>query len=58
MLKLAKKFWNDEQGLETAEYAVMTALIIAGLVVAIVVLRDAISARFTETAGVVSDAGK
>ncbi len=27
-MKLAKKFWNDERGLELSEYAVMIALII------------------------------
>ena len=38
----AKKFWKrfvaDEQGLETIEYAVMTALIVAAMVVAITAL--------------------
>ncbi len=28
MLKLAKKFWNDEQGLELSEYAIMAGIVI------------------------------
>lgn len=27
--KLAKRFWNDEQGLELSEYAIMIAIVIA-----------------------------
>ena len=29
---LIKKFWADEKGLETIEYAIMIALIVAGLI--------------------------
>lgn len=32
---LAKRFIKEEDGLETIEYAVMTALIVAGLVAAL-----------------------
>ncbi len=55
MLKLAKKFWNDEQGLELSEYAVMMALIIAAVIVAIGVLSTAISNRFEKTASTVNN---
>ena len=44
-----KRFVKDEQGLETVEYAVMTALIVAALVVAIGALSTAIENRFGET---------
>ncbi len=37
MLKLVKKFWNDEQGMELSEYAIMVGLI-AVLVLAVVKL--------------------
>lgn len=43
---LCKRFVRDEQGLETVEYAVMTALIVAVLVTAIGTLSAAISGRF------------
>jgi Flp pilus assembly pilin Flp len=49
-----KHFIKDEQGLETVEYAVMTALIVTGVVVAIWALRDAIAAKFTQVTGVVA----
>jgi Flp pilus assembly pilin Flp len=48
MLKLAKRFLKDEQGLEMAEYAVMTALIVAALILAVTTLSGAISSRFGE----------
>jgi Flp pilus assembly pilin Flp len=44
-----KRFWNfikDEDGLETPEYAVMGALIIVGLVAAVVALRGQIVTTF------------
>lgn len=30
-----KRFWNDEQGLETVEYAIITGLIVAGVIATI-----------------------
>jgi Flp pilus assembly pilin Flp len=53
MKTLAKKFMKDEQGLELAEYAVMAALIITAVVAAIVLLRNAIAARFNAITTVV-----
>lgn len=44
--KMIKQFLNDEKGLETVEYAVMTALIVTALVTAITLLSGAISGRF------------
>ncbi len=46
-------FMRDEKGLETVEYAVMTALIVAALVTAIGLLSAAISGRFDTVTGVV-----
>ena len=46
MKAFAKRFVSDERGLETVEYAVMTALIVAALVTAITALSGAISGRF------------
>ncbi len=46
MTKLFKKFVQDEQGLETVEYAVMTALIVAALIAAIGALAAAVTGRF------------
>lgn len=49
MKSLIKRFVRDEQGLETVEYAVMTALIVTVMVVAITALSLAITGRFAET---------
>ena len=57
MEALFKRFIKEEEGLETVEYAVMTALIIAGVVAAIVALRGAIEGRFGETETVINEAG-
>lgn len=46
MFKAMKKFVRDERGMETVEYAVMTALIVAALVAAIAALSLAIQGRF------------
>lgn len=51
IVECAKRFWNEEDGLETVEYAIMTALIVAGLIAAIGLLTAAVTGRFTTTAG-------
>lgn len=43
------RFAADERGLETVEYAIMTALIITAIVVALVALAGAISTRIDTT---------
>jgi len=53
VMKLVKKFFKDEQGLELVEYAVMTALIVAVLVTAIGLLSTAIVNRFGEVESVI-----
>lgn len=54
MTKVIKRFVSDERGLETVEYAVMTALIVAALVTAIGLLTGAVSGRFDSVRGVIS----
>ncbi len=49
MKSMLQKFVSDDSGLETVEYAVMTALIVGALVAAITALSGAIIARFGET---------
>jgi len=51
---MLKKFMRDERGMETVEYAVMTALIVAALVAAIAALSLAIQGRFTAVTGVIT----
>lgn len=46
MTKLLKRFVRAEQGLETVEYAVMTALIVAALIAAIGALAAAVTSHF------------
>ena len=47
------KLMKDEEGLETVEYAVMTALIVAALVTAIGALTAAVSGRFGTVTGII-----
>lgn len=54
MTKVIRKFISDERGLETVEYAVMTALIVAALVTAIGLLTGAVSGRFDSVRTVIS----
>lgn len=49
-----ERFVRDERGLETVEYAVMTALIVAALILAIGALTAAVSGRFDTVTGVIS----
>ena len=48
------RFVRDEKGLETVEYAVMTALIVAALITAIGLLTAAVSGRFDAVTAVIS----
>lgn len=47
MKEMTVKFLREEQGLETVEYAVMTAVIVAAVVAAIGAIAAAIQGRFT-----------
>lgn len=53
-MKALTKFMRDERGMETVEYAVMTALIVAALIAAIAALRTAIQGRFNSVAGTIN----
>ena len=53
MKALIKKFLSDEEGLETLEYAVMTALIVATLVTAVGALATAVEDRMGKVEGVI-----
>ena len=52
-----RRFVADEQGLETVEYAVMTALIVGAMVIAISALAGAVSGRFGATQTVIDGIG-
>ena len=54
MIKVIKRFVSDERGLETVEYAVMTALIVAALVTAISLLTAAVAGRFVSVRAVIT----
>jgi len=43
-----KRFWNDERGLETVEYAIIAGLIVIGTVALIASIGDWVLARFTK----------
>jgi len=46
VLKVLKRFVNDEQGLETVEYAIITGLIVAATITAIGILGGWVSDQF------------
>jgi Flp pilus assembly pilin Flp len=52
-MKAIKKFMSNEEGLETVEYAVMTALIVGAMVTAIGLLAGSITGQFGDTQGVI-----
>jgi Flp pilus assembly pilin Flp len=54
MKKAAQRFLRDERGLETVEYAVMTALITAALILAIGTLTTAMTGRYGSLTSVVN----
>ena len=53
MRKMFRKFVADERGLETVEYAVMTALIVAALVTAVGLLTAAVAGRFDAVTAII-----
>ncbi len=56
-MKTLYRFMKDEKGLETVEYAIMTALVVTGVVAAIAALSSAIISKFSQVQGVVSSSG-
>lgn len=53
MKNIVKNFLNNEEGIELSEYAVATALIVAGLVTAFSLLAGAIQGRLGEVQAVI-----
>ena len=47
LARLFKKFWRDERGLETVEYAIITGLIVAATITAIGILGAWVTGQFT-----------
>ena len=45
-MKTLVKFWNDEKGMETVEWAVLAALIVTGVIAVIGTLGDQVLAAF------------
>ena len=54
MWTLIKKFVKEEEGMETVEYAIVGALVVAVAVGAWTLLGDAIEARITSLTGYVN----
>ena len=50
----SQRFVRDERGLETVEYAVIVALIVAGVVVAVAAMRDKIIEIYTNVTSTVN----
>ena len=51
MKALIKKFFSDEKGLETVEYAIILGLIVAGTVGLIIALGNWVNLQFTNVNG-------
>jgi len=47
-MKMLRRFWKDERGLETAEWALLLGIVVLAGTVAAVGARPAIQAIFTE----------
>ena len=54
-MTMIKRFISNEEGLETVEYAVMTALVVGALIIAIVGLSGAVSDRMDVTASTITN---
>lgn len=46
MLKMMKKLWKNEKGLETVEYAIMAGLIVIAAIVAITAVGGQVAVKF------------
>lgn len=47
-MKTLVKFWNDEKGLETVEYAIIAGMIVVGIVATIAGIGTWVSNQFTQ----------
>jgi pilus assembly protein Flp/PilA len=48
MLQLIKRFVREEEGLETVEYAIITGLIVVGVIAVITSIGTWVSGKFTD----------
>jgi pilus assembly protein Flp/PilA len=46
MKSLIQKFWNDERGLETVEYAIIAGLIVVGIIVTVTAIGTLVAGKF------------
>ena len=55
--QFVSRFWSDESGAAAAEYALLLAIIAAGLAIAAGTLGDAITGAMDDTSSCINDAG-
>ena len=55
--KTLRRFWANEEGLETVEYAVIAGLLVLAVIGAILLLGDAVDQKFDDVTDAVSGAG-
>ncbi|MEW6745841.1 MAG: Flp family type IVb pilin [Planctomycetota bacterium] len=48
MQSFMKRFFKNEEGLETVEYAIIAGLIVVGLVALVIAIGNWVSAQFTQ----------
>ena len=56
-MSMLKKFWSDEAGLETVEYAIIAALIVVGTLIAITSIGGKVQATFEDLDSKLPDGG-
>jgi Flp pilus assembly pilin Flp len=54
-MKTLQKFWKDEAGLESVEYAVIAAVLLLGLIVGFRAIRNALTPKLEEIETAVSE---
>ena len=57
MLKAMKKFFVEEEGISSVEYAILLAFIATALITAVVLLRNAVTGEFSEATNDITGAG-
>lgn len=48
MISVLKRFFNDEKGLETVEYAIIAGLIVVGIIATVASISAWVDTRFTD----------
>ena len=56
MMEMLKSFWTDESGQGLTEYALIIALVAVGLILILVIFRDAIGDVFSKVKEELDDA--